>query len=457
MDRKVYSRTTALCPECMEKVDSRIVEIDGKIFLEKLCKVHGTSLALICSDSEWYRKGLEYIKPGKAGEKLSVGKHTSCPESCGLCPEHKQHTCLAVIEITDKCGIACPICLKDWKQGFVMTKSEFRNIIKNLFDCEGNIQIINLSGGEPFEHPEILDFIAIASEFGILQTTISTNGMVFLNHPEILSKLSGKDVLIALQFDGFTSNTYLKLRGADYSKDKIRIIEILEENKINYSLVATIGHGINDCEITDITNFFFNSKAISLMFQPLTLAGKAVTAIDDLNRITIPDIVKNAEKSKFVNKGDFNPLPCSHPSCFALSYYFKVEEGNFLGLKEFLGIDEYLNVISNRTLPGLDGVGFNSIQSKIYDLWSASDTCNCNDAILKRIRSVIDRLNKCNDSPKKAFELGVESMKAIFIHQFMDKYTLDFGRLMKCCNHYPQVDGRLMPMCAQNVFYQKNV
>jgi uncharacterized radical SAM superfamily Fe-S cluster-containing enzyme len=56
-------------------------------------------------------------------------------------------------------------------------------------------------------------------------------------------------------------------------------------------------------------------------------------------------------------------------------------------------------------------------------------------------------------NPQKALALGLESMKAIFIHNFMDKETFDFGRVIKCCNPYPQPDGRLIPMCVQNVFF----
>lgn len=34
----------------------------------------------------------------------------------------------------------------------------------------------------------------------------------------------------------------------------------------------------------------------------------------------------------------------------------------------------------------------------------------------------------------------------------MDKYNLDYSRLVKCCNHYPKKDRRLIPMCGENVF-----
>jgi hypothetical protein len=36
-----------------------------------------------------------------------------CPSDCGLCPEHKQHACLGIIEVNTGCNLDCPICFAD--------------------------------------------------------------------------------------------------------------------------------------------------------------------------------------------------------------------------------------------------------------------------------------------------------------------------------------------------------
>ena len=38
--------------------------------------------------------------------------------------------------------------------------------------------------------------------------------------------------------------------------------------------------------------------------------------------------------------------------------------------------------------------------------------------------------------------------KTIFIHHYMDRHDFDLERLRKCCHHYPQTDGRVMPACS---------
>lgn len=449
---KIYSHTLALCPTCRQKVNARIVENDEKIYLEKFCPTHGVSKALICSDVQWYQTSRNYVKPKQLPFKVAVETFTGCPESCGLCPEHQQHTCLPVIEITNKCDLRCPICLKNLNQLTQMTVEEFGAVLDKLLKYEGTVPVINLSGGEPTFHPHLEQILHLAVDKGIMQTTVSTHGHRFLYDESLRKLFKETQTIVALQFDGFEAETYRYLRGQDFSQKKLEIIKLLEIEGIPYSLVATVAKGVNDHEITAIVDFFFASKALSLMFQPATFTGYARDLPAEALRLTIPDVIQEIEKSRYVSAGDFNPLPCSHFACFALAYYFIISEGNFLSLKEFLGKSDYLEVICNRTLPGLDNCGYSLIKEKIYEFWSAADSSNANEQILQRIRRVLREMSTTQFTPQKAFALGVHSMKAIFIHQFMDVHTLDFGRLIKCCNHYPQVDGRLLPMCALNVF-----
>lgn len=435
---------------------ARVVEKEDKVYLEKFCSAHGFSEALISSDADWYRESLRYVKPKQAPLQVHTKKFKGCPESCGACPEHQQHTCLPVIEITSDCNLACPVCLKRFKHDFRLSRAAFEAIIDTLIRCEGRVDVVNLSGGEPTLHPELGDLLRLANEKGIMQTTVSTNGLLLLSKPELRRLFRETGALVALQFDGFKPQTYERLRGKDLSDEKREIIKILEGEGIRYSLVATVAKGINDDEMATIADFFFKSTAVSLMLQPLVLTGAAERFMQG-EKLTIPDVVHALEESLYVKKGDFNPLPCSHFSCFALAYYFILGKDRFLNLKEFLGKEDYLNAIANKTLPGLDTEGFDLIRNKLYDVWSLADSGSLGEQALKRIHQVLRDVNKEDFSPNRAFSLGVEAMKAIFIHDFMDRSTFDFGRLIKCCNPYPQPDGRFIPMCVQNVFFQEEL
>jgi len=453
---KIFHHTQALCPVCKSTAHARVVEKEDKVYLEKFCSAHGFSEVLISSDAGWYRESLHYVKPKQAPLQANRGDFKGCPESCGFCPEHQQHTCLPVIEITSECNLACPVCLKRFKHDFRLTRDVFENIIDTLIRCEGKVDVVNISGGEPTLHPELGEFLRLTKAKGIMQTTVSTNGLLFLTQPGLLHLFSETGALAALQFDGFKPQTYEHLRGRDLSTQKREIIDLLEKEGVRYSLVTTVAKGVNDSEIRDIADFFFASQAVSLMVQPIALTG-AAERFTIKEKLTMPDVVHALEMSAHVKKGDFNPLPCSHFSCFALAYYFILGSDRFLNLKEFLGNEDYLNVIANKTLPGLDTDGFTVIRNKLYDVWSLADSGSLGEQALKRIQGVLRDVSKADFSPDKAFSLGVEAMKAIFIHDFMDASTFDFGRLIKCCNPYPQPDGRFVPMCAQNVFFQEKL
>lgn len=453
-DSLIFHHTQALCVDCRRPINARAIEVDGQVYLEKFCPDHGFSRVLISSDATWYRESIRYVKPKQVPLDIAVKTFRGCPESCGSCPEHQQHTCLPVIEILSDCNLDCPVCLKASPARFRMSVCEYEKILDTLLHCEGSVDVLNLSGGEPTLHPELESLLQMAVDKGITQVTVSTNGIPLLRNPALRAMFKRTGAIVALQFDGFRPTTYERLRGCDLAAEKLALIEILETEDIRYSLVATLANGINDDEVTAITDFFFTHRAISLMFQPVALTGHA-GQFPRAVKLTIPDVVHAIERSHFVKQGDFNPLPCSHYSCFALAYYFILGDGRFLSLKDFLGTPAYLDIIANKTLPGLDNAGFDILRNRLYDVWSLSDAGALGEQVLKRVQNVLRAASEGRLDPKKLVSLGADSMKAIFIHDFMDVATLDFGRLIKCCNPYPQTNGRLIPMCAQNVFFQE--
>ncbi len=46
-------------------------------------------------------------------------------------------------------------------------------------------------------------------------------------------------------------------------------------------------------------------------------------------------------------------------------------------------------------------------------------------------------------------------VKSIFIHAFQDADTFDLARVRRCCNAYPQADGKFIPACMHNVLRRK--
>src|SRR5260370_40050238 len=99
-DREIFhSFSKGLCPTCKRPVDGVRLLRDGKVYLRKQCPTHGPSEAMISGDADWFLKSLTYIKEGSIPLQYSTKVEKGCPDDCGLCPDHEQHSCLPIIEI----------------------------------------------------------------------------------------------------------------------------------------------------------------------------------------------------------------------------------------------------------------------------------------------------------------------------------------------------------------------
>ncbi|HNX05391.1 MAG TPA: hypothetical protein PKI32_07800, partial [Opitutales bacterium] len=106
---RVIEDVTSLCSVCLERIDARLVEDCGRIFFEKECPRHGPERALFEEVAAWHHLKQKFMKPGTL---TTVQTHSAdgCPYDCGLCPAHRQHACIGLIEVTKACEMACPSC-----------------------------------------------------------------------------------------------------------------------------------------------------------------------------------------------------------------------------------------------------------------------------------------------------------------------------------------------------------
>ena len=463
-EREVFhSFTKGLCPQCNKAVDGVRIIRDGKVYIKKQCPTHGESQALISGDSEWFLKSLTYVKEGSKPLKHSTAVDKGCPDDCGLCPDHEQHSCLPIIEITNHCNLECPICIVQNRNNYNMTKEEFGNILDGLVEKEGTLETINLSGGEPTLHPQFMEFLDMAvAKQEISRVSISTNGLRCTTDYAFCEELAKRGVYISLQLDALSNPALRILRGpGDQRAAKERALENLERAGVRTTIVSTVAKGVNDDRIGECVKLLYeNDFILSLTFQPAAYTGYGGAHFaphNPMDVITIPDIV-NAMRTQTdgkLDKSDFLPLPCSHPGCFALTYLLKVED-DFVPFPRFLELEKYLEIISNRGTIRPDAQFEGALRDAIDEMWtSAGQVPDC-DRIMKTLKKAIflmypeDRALELSERLK----IGEGLVKTIFIHAFMDVHTFEVDRIKKCCTHYALPDGRLMPGCAYNLLYR---
>jgi uncharacterized radical SAM superfamily Fe-S cluster-containing enzyme len=342
-----------------------------------------------------------------------------------------------------------------------MSIDQFSSIIDKLICAEGQIDILNISGGEPLLHPRLLGIIDEAlSHPEVVRVSISTNGLALLDQPTLAEKLRRRNVVISLQFDGFNDRVYEILRGRGLLKQKLDILNLLSEQDIATSLTMTAADQLNTDQFPQIIDYLFSHpNAISLMIQPLSFSGRGSDLGGQIGRLTIPDITRilGEISDKRVGTSDFIPLPCSHPLCFSVAFYLVLDDGSTVSLNQLVEASKMMDSLANRTVFGLDSDEQENIRDMIYQIWSGpAATVPDSRAVMTTLRSIIDELSSSDFDPRNAFTIAERHVKSIFIHAFQDSETFDLARARRCCQAYPQPDGRLIPACIHNVLGRRS-
>ena len=448
-DYVFYELTRSVCPRCLEPIDAQILIKDGRVIMRKRCPDHGWSEALISSDAEMYLGSLRYNKPGTMPLGYSTEVVDGCPKDCGLCPEHKQHTCLGLIEVNSHCNLDCPVCFADAQPGFSLSMEQVERMLDRFVELEGDPEVVQFSGGEPTIHPDILPMLRMAFEKGIPVVMLNTNGVRIARDDRFLAGLADIGPTIYLQFDGFSAQTHEAMRGRDLTDLKLRALDRLAQAGLDVVLVPAIEKGVNHHEIGDIVRFGIDHPAVhGIAFQPVTHSGRYMR-FDPMDRETVADVIHDiAEQTDgmFV-ESDFVPVPCCHPTCRSATYAY-VEKGEVTPLPRVVDVDKYLDYITNRTLPDIQP----EILEALEGLWSASSVPGT-EAAAKRFDCAACNLSFSNETAYLKSHVFM-----IVVQGFADAYTMDLKALMKCCIGELVPDGRIIPFCAYNsVGYREKV
>jgi len=153
-----YDFTLSLCSTCLRRVDAKIIFENDQVFMLKRCPEHGTEKSLIATDVDYYRSTRNYVKRSEMPKKFNTRTHYGCPYDCGLCPDHEQHSCLTIIEVTDRCNLSCPTCYAESAphHGRHRTLEEIEWMLDIVVANEGQPDVVQISGGEPTDQPEAL-------------------------------------------------------------------------------------------------------------------------------------------------------------------------------------------------------------------------------------------------------------------------------------------------------------
>ena len=441
-----YDFTLSLCPECLKRIDAKIVFEGNNVFMLKRCPEHGSSKVLIADDAEYYKNIRNYNKPSEMPYTFNTKTHYGCPYDCGLCPDHEQHSCLTIVEVTDRCNLTCPTCYAGSSPtyGRHRTLDEIKKMMDAVVRNEKEPDVVQISGGEPTIHPQFFEILDYAKTLPIKHVMLNTNGIRIAKEKDFVEKLKtyAPDFEIYLQFDSFEDSVLQTLRGADLSKIRQQALANLNEVNLSTTLVVTLQKGLNDGEMGKIIDFALKQKCVrGVTFQPTQIAGRLEDFNTETDRITLTEARRKIlEQTDVFNTEDLLPVPCN-PDALVMGYALKLGDEVF-PLTRYINPQDLLDNSKNTIVYEQDEI----LKGKMIELFSTGNSVECAQENLKSILCCLPNI----DAP----ELGYDNLFRVIIMQFIDAYNFDVRSIKKSCVHIVDKDYKIIPFETMNLFYR---
>ena len=443
-----YDTVISICSKCFRKVEGKIVFRDDKVLMLKRCPEHGVENVLVADDVSYYRKCREiFLKPPEQAEVYNTPIRWGCPYDCGLCPDHEQHSCLTLVEITDHCNLRCPTCYASSGPERLSYRSmeQIQAMLDAIIRNEGHPDIVQVSGGEPTLHPQFFEILEASKRRPIRHLMVNTNGLRIAAEEDFVSRLASymPDFELYLQFDSQSADALKTLRGVDLRTVRERALERLNRHGISTTLVVTLQRGINDDEIGSIIDFALQQPCVrGVTFQPTQVAGRFDNFNPATDRLTLTEVRRNIyEQTSVFKPEDIIPVPC-HPDSLAMAYALKLD-GKVLPLTRWIPPEVLIEGGRNTIIYEQEDV----LKNHIFRLFSTSHSPATGASTLHDLLCCLPRVN--------APTLSYENVFRIIIMQFIDAYSFDVRSVKKTCVHIAHPDGkRLIPFDTYNLFYR---
>ncbi|WP_422745147.1 radical SAM protein [Mycobacterium sp. WMMD1722] len=482
---RLHRYVTAFCPRChdeaperplaeVERLSGRLVERDGRIWLERGCRRHGVVCTLYDEDPEILRYLEEWTAPTKTHTPDVAGNFDPVPMAYlrGLPEMQTQHTCILLQDIAETCNLRCPTCFTDSSpdlRNVVPVAAVLASVDQRLIRENGRLDVVMLSGGEPTLHPALPELLAELTARPITRILLNTNGLRLATDDDLLELLSShrERVEVYLQYDGISEAAHRHHRGGDLRRMKSEVLRRLSSREIFTTLVMATALGVNDGEIGQMVQLALDTPFVGgITIQPQFGSGRSAM-IDPLQRLTHTGVLHRLgpQTDGAVTWRDLTALPCSHPHCCSVGYLIRDDNDQWRSLVSLIGTDTLkarLGLVSNRiadtelpqqlrvavqeSLLGLLSEQSSLSHPAIGDIWKTiCQSCDLGMSTLLTLAS-----SALPGRRRKLRRLLGERVVRITVKPFMDMSTMIEERLVQCCVHVGtrSDQDQCAPFCA---------
>jgi 7,8-dihydro-6-hydroxymethylpterin dimethyltransferase len=343
--------------------------------------------------------------------------------------------------------LTCPVCFANSSPAKDGTKSlvEVEQMLDMLVESEGEPDLVQISGGEPTIHPQIMDILRLTMTKPIRHVMLNTNGLRIAREDGFAAELAtlGAGFEVYLQFDSTQKDALKDIRGADLSKVRMQALEALEKHGISTTLVAVIKKGVNDGEINAIIEEGLRWNCVrGVTFQPVQSAGRNERFDPKKNRMVLSEIRRAiVDGSTAFQGGDMIPLPCN-PESISIGYALRNGE-QIVPITSMIPkdviIDEVPNAVTFEKYPEL--------KSRIFEFFSLST----ND---QNASQRMEALLCCLPAIETPQSVTYENLFRVAISEFLDPYNFCVSRVKRSCVHFVTQDQGIIPFDTYNLLYR---
>ena len=448
------ARTESLCPVCLKRLPAQRVADGDQVLLVKSCPEHGEFRTPVWRGKPafdlWKRPKIPVRPP-----VCAPGTDKGCPFDCGLCTEHRQRSCTIIIEVTQRCDLACPVC---YAAAPSAAPDPDLDAVAELFRIAaqaGPGSNIQLSGGEPTRRDDLPDIVALGRDMGFGFIQINTNGLRLGRDRGFAKALKEAGLAsVFLQFDGTEADIYRRLRGRDLLQAKHAAVEICAGLGIGVVLVPTLVPGVNTHNLGAILRAALDwmPTVRGVHFQPVSYFGRYETASDGLARITLPEVLAaiEAQTDGLFGIDQFGPPGCENALCSFHGQFMLAPDGKVVPLKSSpsegccsapikadAGAARAMSYVARQwagrapapdASPPAGGCGCGS---------AGRDTGGTGGMAPMNLDDFIQRA--------RTHTFSISAMA------FQDAWSIALDRVRDCCIHVMAPDGRLVPFCLYNL------
>ncbi len=430
--------TESVCPACLERIPARRVEQGQDVYLEKECRRHGAFRTILWRGPPSYDAWAP-DPPAPRPTRASGG--TGCPHECGLCSEHLRPTCCALLEVTTRCDLSCPVCFarsdRDGRDpGLEAIERWYRALLSS---GRGPVNV-QLSGGEPTVRDDLPEIIALGRSLGFGFFQLNTNGLRLARDAAYLRRLKEAGLsCVFLQLDGTSDAIHRRLRGASLHALKLAAMDRCAEDGVGVVLVPTLVPGVNTGELGAIIDLAARrGPAIrGVHFQPMSWFGRYPGQPSDAGRITLPEVMRAIEEQTggAVRASDLHPPSAENPHCSFSGSFVRTPEGTLRRRADGSPRRAPAGCCAPSRLGEVPRA-----REYVARRWALPDVPaggSCSDATSDVLDHVIA-------------QAGMASF-CISGMAFQDAWNVDLQRLRECFIHVASPDGRVIPFCAYNL------